>query len=142
MDSPITNQLDSTTQSPSFSTASFFSSTAASSSSTAETTPATTPGLRSEDDPYDTCKIGSKPLPALQREFPKPAQDVDVKSLLERPPGRWTIQGQIAANQHRAATKLNEEVKERRQQDLETAKKDILALHGGLRLPDQSSRGI
>ncbi|KAK7428563.1 hypothetical protein QQZ08_005001 [Neonectria magnoliae] len=139
MESHITTQVGSTTQSPSSSSTGYFSNAAVSMSSTAETTPATTPGLKSEDDPYDTCKIGSKPLPALQREFPKPAQDVDVKSLLERPPGRWTIQGQIVANQHRVAAKHNEEeLKERRQQDLEAAKKDLLALH----LPEQRSRGF
>lgn len=104
-------------------------------SSTPDITPSSTPA----QDSYDTCKIGSRPLPALHREYPKPPQEVDVQTLLGRQPGRWTIQGQIDANSERAAkapaaaaaaAAANEEkLRERRARDFEAAKKDLLAFH-------------
>ncbi|KAH6897255.1 hypothetical protein B0T10DRAFT_181298 [Thelonectria olida] len=101
-------------------------------SSTPETTPLSTPAAETEDT-CDTCKIGSKPLPALHREFPKPPQEVDVQTLLGRQPGRWTIQGQIAANNERAkaspAIVTEEQLKQRRAREFEAAKKDLLAFH-------------
>ncbi|KAI5465544.1 hypothetical protein BGZ63DRAFT_420103 [Mariannaea sp. PMI_226] len=110
-------------------------------SSVFEVTPSSTPENEA-DDVLDTCKIGSKPLPALQRDFPQPLNEVDVESLLERQPGRWTIQGQIAANNQRAKTLSSavtneKELKERRAREFEAAKKDLRAFHGAL----QPARG-
>ncbi|KAH7162386.1 hypothetical protein B0J13DRAFT_9190 [Dactylonectria estremocensis] len=140
MDALATNQGRSHAASSNSSMTSYFSNTAASQSSTADTTPLSTPGLKSEVDTCDTCKIGSKPISPLQRDFPEPSKDVDVKSLLERQPGRWSIQGQIAANQQRnKPTPSEDELKERRARDFEAAKKDLLAFHGNIQPPSHES---
>ncbi|KAH8737997.1 hypothetical protein BGZ61DRAFT_526032 [Ilyonectria robusta] len=140
MDTPAPNQVHSEVVSSSSSTTSFFSNTAGTKSSAPEMTPSSTPSLKSEDDTCDTCKIGTRPLSPLQREFPKPAQDVDVKAMLEREPGRWSIQGQIAANQQRHKPTLNEEeLKERRARDFEAAKKDLLAFQSNNQPPNHGS---
>ncbi|KAL7785523.1 hypothetical protein V8C37DRAFT_393920 [Trichoderma ceciliae] len=75
-------------------------------------------------------KLSVNPLPPLSREYPKPAKDVDVQEALERQPGRWSIQGQIKANQTRAqsaASRLDE--KARKARDFEAAKRELLAFH-------------
>ncbi|KAM5351318.1 hypothetical protein ACJ41O_004041 [Fusarium nematophilum] len=115
---------------------SYFTSAAASKTTSAETTPGSTPGLKAEEtDNCDTCKIGTKPVPALLREFPKPQEDIDVKTMLGRHPGRWTIQGQMEANQRRTkpAASNEEELKAQRVRDFEKAKEDLRAFHGHLR---------
>ncbi|KAF7543980.1 hypothetical protein G7Z17_g10301 [Cylindrodendrum hubeiense] len=140
MDTPVTNQVPSDAMSSNSSTSSFFSNTTVSKSPVLETTPSSTPSLKSEADTCDTCKIGSRPVSPLQKEFPKPSQDVDVKAMLERQPGRWTIQGQIAANQQRPKPALSEEeLKQRRVRDFEAAKKDLLTFHGNLQPPGHGS---
>ncbi|KAH7170290.1 hypothetical protein EDB81DRAFT_876328 [Dactylonectria macrodidyma] len=140
MAAPVTNQGHSHAASSNSSMTSYFSSTAVSQSSTADTTPLSTPGPKPEADTHDTCKIGSKPISPLQRDFPEPSQDVDVKSLLERQPGRWSIQGQITANQQRTKpTPSEDELKERRAREFEAAKKDLLAFHDNLQPPNHGS---
>ncbi|KAF6820450.1 hypothetical protein CSOJ01_00706 [Colletotrichum sojae] len=72
-------------------------------------------------------KIKSKnPLPPLSREFPKPAEEIDVAEALSRKPGRWTLQGTLAVS--RPAPVVDEEkVKAQRRQNLENAKKELFA---------------
>jgi hypothetical protein len=108
---------------------SYFSSSSADNSK--GSTPASTPGARSEEkDSLDICKTGANPLPPLLREFPKPADEVDVQSLLGRQPGRWTLHGQIAANSRRVKFEINDDdIKEKRAQEFEKAKRDLLASH-------------
>jgi hypothetical protein len=75
-------------------------------------------------------KLLANPLPPLSREYPLPAKDVDVKEALERQPGRWSIQGQIKANQMRAqsaASRSND--KDQKARDFEAAKRELLAFH-------------
>ncbi|KAJ2980957.1 hypothetical protein NQ176_g2326 [Zarea fungicola] len=38
------------------------------------------------------------PLPAYARDYPKPADDLDIDEALSRPPGRWTFRGSLQAN--------------------------------------------
>lgn len=116
---------------------------AGSKSSSPGTTPATTPGARPLDvaDSFAP-KTPAKPLPALSRDFPRPAEEVDVKTALERQPGRWTIKGQMEANMRRAQQNIDDEAaKEKRARDFEAAKQELLASHGTLRtqLPGQSA---
>ena len=108
---------------------SYFSSSSTGTSN--GSTPASTPDLRSEEkDALDTCKTGANPLPALLREFPKPADEVDVQTMLDRQPGRWSLHGQIAANSRRVKFDLNEdELKNKRAQEFVKAKRDLLASH-------------
>lgn len=111
--------------------------------STPGTTPATTPGVQSLDvaDSF-TPKTPTNPLPPLSREFPRPVEEVDVKTALERQPGRWTIKGQIEANMRRAQQATDDEAaKEKRARDFEAAKRELLASHGNLRtqFPGQSA---
>ncbi|KAF5027234.1 hypothetical protein F66182_650 [Fusarium sp. NRRL 66182] len=94
-----------------------------------ETTPVSSPGLKAEFD----SGVGAKPIPVLNRVFPKPLDEVDVQAMLDRHPGRWTIQGQMEANQRRAKPVTNEEeLKARRLEELEKAKQDLRAFHGNL----------
>ncbi|KAM0253332.1 hypothetical protein ACHAQJ_007336 [Trichoderma viride] len=75
-------------------------------------------------------KLLVNPLPPLSREYPRPAKDVDVKEALERQPGRWSIQGQIKANQMRAQSAASRsDDKERKTRDFEAAKQELLAFH-------------
>ncbi|KAI1027284.1 hypothetical protein LB504_007733 [Fusarium proliferatum] len=86
-----------------------------------ETTPVSTPGFKSEE--FD--QAGHK-LPALNREFPKPTEELDIQSMLDRQPGRWTTKGQIEANQRRAQHARNEEeIKAQRMRDFEKAKEEL-----------------
>lgn len=75
-------------------------------------------------------KLSVNPLPPLSRDYPVPAKDIDVKEALERQPGRWSIQGQIKANQMRAqSAALRADDKERKTKDFEAAKRELLAFH-------------
>ncbi|KAL7950403.1 hypothetical protein V8C42DRAFT_306382 [Trichoderma barbatum] len=75
-------------------------------------------------------KLSTNPVPPLSREYPKPANDIDVKEALERQPGRWSIQGQIKANQIRAqSAALRPDDRERKARDFEAAKRELLAFH-------------
>ncbi|RFU78935.1 hypothetical protein TARUN_3289 [Trichoderma arundinaceum] len=75
-------------------------------------------------------KLLVNPLPPLSREYPIPARDIDVKEALERQPGRWSIQGQIKANQMRAQNAAaRPEDKDRKTRDFEAAKRELLAFH-------------
>ena len=112
-------------------------------SSTPGTTPATTPGVRPIDVADSIAsKTPANPLPPLSRDFPRPVEEIDVKTALERQPGRWTIKGQIEANMRRAQQNMDDEAaKEKRARDFEAAKRELLASHGSLRtqLPGQSA---
>lgn len=98
--------------------------------STPETTPSATPSINSDDSSrIQVSKPTNLPLPVLMRDFPKPTAEVNVEAALERQPGRWTVQGQIAANEQRAKQALlNEEAaKAKRTRDFEATKRDLLA---------------
>ncbi|KAF4336021.1 hypothetical protein FBEOM_10154 [Fusarium beomiforme] len=89
-----------------------------------ETTPVSTPGLVKPEE-YD--QAGHR-IPVLNREFPKPTEELDIQSMLDRQPGRWTTRGQIEANQRRAQQARNEEeMKAQRMRDFEKAKEDLRA---------------
>ncbi|RSL41739.1 hypothetical protein CEP53_012585 [Fusarium sp. AF-6] len=107
--------------------------------SSSETSPLSTPGLKADESEHSAA---SKPIPALLRDFPKPQDEVDVKTMLDRQPGRWTIQGQMEANQRRAkpAAHNEEEIKARRHQDFEKAKQDLRAFQGHLRTSSEQWR--
>ncbi|KAM0249417.1 hypothetical protein ACHAP5_002806 [Fusarium lateritium] len=90
-----------------------------------ETTPVSTPGFKNEE--FDNA-LGHKPVPVLNREFPKPSDEVDLQSMLDRQPGRWTVKGQMEANQRRQKQAPTEEVlKAQRLRDLEKAKEELRA---------------
>ncbi|KAL7809962.1 hypothetical protein V8C26DRAFT_411013 [Trichoderma gracile] len=75
-------------------------------------------------------KLSANLLPALSRDFPKPTDEVDVKEALERQPGRWSLQGQIKANNMRAqnaTVRLDD--KEDKARAFEQAKRELLAYH-------------
>ncbi|CAF3468410.1 hypothetical protein SNK03_008006 [Fusarium graminearum] len=87
------------------------------------TTPVSTPGLKAEEFENNT----RRPT-VLSTEFPKPNEDVDVEAMLDRQPGRWTIKGQMEANQRRQQKTLSdEEAKAQRQRDFEKAKEELRA---------------
>lgn len=89
---------------------------------TPTSTPASTPNLGRHG------VAPSSPLSPMEKEFPKPTYEINIGEALKRPPGRWTIQGQIDANEHRAKQQADKAVdKEKRARDLEAAKKDLLA---------------
>ncbi|TFB05908.1 hypothetical protein CCMA1212_002119 [Trichoderma ghanense] len=75
-------------------------------------------------------KLSANLLPALSRDFPKPTDEVDVKEALERQPGRWSLQGQIKANNMRArSAALRLDDKEGKARAFEEAKRELLAYH-------------
>ncbi|EGR50645.1 uncharacterized protein TRIREDRAFT_120702 [Trichoderma reesei QM6a] len=82
-------------------------------------------------------KLSANLLPALSRDFPKPTNEVDVKEALERQPGRWSLQGQIKANNMRAqSAALRLDDKEGKARAFEEAKRELLAYHhSALRKP-------
>ncbi|PTD10141.1 hypothetical protein HYE67_007571 [Fusarium culmorum] len=87
------------------------------------TTPVSTPGLKAEEFENNT----RRPT-VLNTDFPKPNEDVDVEAMLDRQPGRWTIKGQMEANQRRQQKTLSdEEAKAQRQRDFEKAKDELRA---------------
>lgn len=106
----------------------YFSNAHVNKTVSAGTTPLSTPGLKLDElDTNDTCKIANKLLPALLREFPKPPTEMDVQTMLAQKPGRWTIQGQMEANQRRIKTSNEEDAKVQRSRDFEKAKEDLRA---------------
>ncbi|KAJ4268715.1 hypothetical protein NW762_002783 [Fusarium torreyae] len=87
-----------------------------------ETTPVSTPG-------FD--HTTHKAIPALNREFPKPIDEIDVQALLDRQPGRWSVRGQMEANERRSKLAHNEEeLKAQRLRDLEKEKEELRAFYG------------
>ncbi|KAM0454657.1 hypothetical protein ACHAPV_005593 [Trichoderma viride] len=77
-------------------------------------------------------KVSTNPLPPLLREYPQPAKHIDVEEALERQPGRWSIQGQMKANQKRAQIAASRpDDKDQKTRDFETAKRELLAFHEG-----------
>ncbi|KAL9485006.1 hypothetical protein ACSS6W_003795 [Trichoderma asperelloides] len=77
-------------------------------------------------------KVSTNPLPPLLREYPQPAKDIDVEEALERQPGRWSLQGQMKANQKRAQIAASRpDDKEQKTRDFEAAKRELLAFHEG-----------
>lgn len=75
-------------------------------------------------------KVSTNPLPPLLREYPQPAKHLDVEEALERQPGRWSIQGQMKANQKRAQIAASRsDDREQKARDFETAKRELLAFH-------------
>lgn len=93
-------------------------------------TPSATPSVASEDTPRPSIpRTNTGTVPALMRDFPKPIADLDVVEALARQPGRWTIKGQMEANEKRAKlAALNAEAaKQRRAEDFAATKKDLLA---------------
>jgi hypothetical protein len=67
----------------------------------------------------------------LLREYPKPAEDINVESAIGRRPARWSFKGQIEAYQHRATKSVdNVEQAEKRRQEFEAAKKELLGSIG------------
>ncbi|KAI8266609.1 hypothetical protein K4K58_009505 [Colletotrichum sp. SAR11_239] len=74
------------------------------------------------------------PLPPLSRNFPKPAEDINVAEALARKPGRWTIQGAVAAENARIRPVVDEEKeKAKRLQALADAKKNLFAASESLK---------
>lgn len=66
----------------------------------------------------------------MQRSYPKPAHEVLVQEGLERPPLRWSIQGQMEANRQReAAMKPASQDPEALRRDFDQVKKALLASH-------------
>ncbi|KAF4973250.1 hypothetical protein FSARC_405 [Fusarium sarcochroum] len=87
-----------------------------------ETTPVSTPGLEHNIH---------KAVPVLNREFPKPIDTIDVQALLDRQPGRWSVRGQMEANERRSKLAHNEdELKAQRLRDLEKEKEELRAFYG------------
>ncbi|KAF7551603.1 hypothetical protein G7046_g7674 [Stylonectria norvegica] len=94
----------------------------------AHSTPATSPDSKHDHNSTDNH------LPVLLQQFPKPSDEVDVKSMLERQPGRWSVHGQMQANHRRPRVVRNEqELREQRVRDFESAKRDLFAAHDRLR---------
>lgn len=74
-------------------------------------------------------KVSTNPL---LREYPQPARDIDVEEALERQPGRWSLHGQMKANQKRAEIAASRSGdKEQKMRDFETAKRELLDFHAG-----------
>lgn len=121
--------MDTKTPNPRLTTESL--SLAGSNLSTPSVSTASTPTLESHEFVGGFAhRLSINPLPPLSREYPKPANDVDVREALERQPGRWSIQGQIKANQMRAqSAALRPDDKERKARDFEAAKRELLAFH-------------
>jgi hypothetical protein len=114
----------------------FAAAAVGSKSSTPLSTPATTPGAGPANaaDAFAS-KTSANPLPALSREFPCPAEELDVKTALERQPGRWTIRGQMEANLRRSQQAIGDDAaKEKRAREFEAAKRELLESHGSLRV--------
>lgn len=87
------------------------------------TTPVSTPGFKA-----DEAEINTRRPTVLSSDFPKPSEEIDVESMLDRQPGRWTIKGQMEANQRRQQkSPSEEEAKAQRQRDFEKAKEDLRA---------------
>lgn len=75
-------------------------------------------------------KAPNHPLSPLQKPYPKPAHEVLVQEGLERPPVRWSIQGQIQANlQREAAMKPVPQDRETLRREFEQRKKALLESH-------------
>ena len=70
---------------------------------------------------------GSWPLSPLDKDFPKPKEDINIQDALGRKPGRWTITGQMEANQQREQHMSEEAAKKKRHADFEATKKALLA---------------
>lgn len=66
----------------------------------------------------------------LTQTFPRPSQDIDVESAIDRRPGRWSFKGQLLRNQEREKAQAEaaraEATAEKRRQDFEDAKNDLL----------------
>lgn len=81
---------------------------------------------RNAIDVAPTKPKSKNPVPPLSRDFPKPAEEIDVAEALARKPGRWTLQGTLAVS--RPAPVVDEEkLKAQRRQNLENAKKELFA---------------
>lgn len=67
-------------------------------------------------------------IPPLDRDYPVPAEDLDITEALQRQPGRWTFKGQMDANAARAKLRTLDETaqQERRRADMEAAKARLL----------------
>lgn len=68
---------------------------------TASTTRASSPSF----GPSTHGVFGDKALPVLNRDIPKPTDELDIEEALNRKPGRWTVQGQIKRN-HKSQEKV------------------------------------
>ena len=67
------------------------------------------------------------PLSPLQKPYPKPAHEIPVQEGLQRPPVRWSIQGQIEANRQReTAMKAVPQDREALRREFEQVKKALL----------------
>lgn len=67
------------------------------------------------------------PLSPLQKPYPKPAYEVPVQEGLERPPVRWSIQGQMEANrQRKIAVEAVTQDREALRREFEKVKKALL----------------
>lgn len=79
------------------------------------------------------------PLPPLSREYPKPADEIDVEEALARKPGRWSVRGAIAAE--RPVQVVDEEkIKAQRRKALEDVKKELFAASETLKTAPIPSR--
>ncbi|KAK2592906.1 hypothetical protein QQS21_009401 [Conoideocrella luteorostrata] len=74
-------------------------------------------------------KVAELPAEVLGSDFPKPQGNFDIEVALKQKPPRWTYQGQVEANKSRVTVTVAER---ERKQNLERAKKDLLAMHDGL----------
>lgn len=114
-------------------------STGGNSSNASETsTPALSPFSTPVLGPSEPVEAGASAivdslLPPLLREFPKPSDEIDVEQALDRQPGRWTLKGQMEANQRRAQLKDENVDMEQRARAFEKAKQELLASHESLR---------
>lgn len=64
----------------------------------------------------------------LDRDYPAPISEIDVAAALQRAPGRWSIKGQMNANEERARRRHVdlEAEKEARKVEMEEAKAKLL----------------
>lgn len=66
-------------------------------------------------------------VPVLDRDIPKPDNELDVAEALTRKPGRWTIQGQMNVNRQRATIAATvRESEEESRRSFEKAKLELL----------------
>lgn len=74
------------------------------------------------------------PLPAYARDFPKPADEIDIDKALNRKPGRWTFRGTVEAGINRQPRPFIEEYKaEARTEAYAAAKKELLESAGQMK---------
>lgn len=83
--------MDSNTTSPTTPLADGYFS-AVDTASTRDSSPSLTPSTQGV--------FGDRALPVLNRDIPKPTDELNIEEALNRKPGHWTVQGQIKRNRN------------------------------------------